>query len=60
MAYIEFVCSLKALYLLGNGICYYYICEGDRNLYSLMISMIFAIILCIFLLYYNKKSVINE
>ncbi len=60
MAYIEFVCSLKALYLLGNGIFYYYICEGDRNLYSLMISMIFAIILCIFLLYYNKKSVINE
>ena len=60
MFFIEFDCSLKIFYILGNGMFYFLSYYGRRDLYSLMFSMILTIIISLFLIYYNKKSNVSE
>ena len=53
---IEFDCTLKALLLPLNGFFFFLVYEGERDIFSLLLSVVLLIGIIVYFHYYDQKS----
>ena len=53
---IEFDCTLKALLLPLNGFFFFIVYKGERDIFSLLLSVVLLIGIIVYFHYYDQKS----